>query len=299
MILIDFSQIATGALTAEGYGANAPVLDDSYMRHAIINTIRSLRTKFHKEYGELVLCCDDSRYWRKEFFPNYKFKRKKEREESKIDWDSVKRGIDFMKREFKEYFPYPVVQTRGAEGDDIVDVLCEWSQSNDLQEEGIWAGEPKPLLIVSADGDLVQCQRFPNVKQYSPKMKKFLTPDKPMQQWVNEHIAEGDSGDSIMSVLNPDNCFVDKIRQKPLKKDRREQFIIHGIDACQTDEERKYYQRNQRLIDFTKIPKKLKEYIITDFESQLVEANKRKRMKVMSYLVKNKMSIMLESLGDF
>ena len=46
------------------------------VRHLVLNSIRSYRTKFSNDYGELILCYDDKHYWRREYFPNYKSNRK-------------------------------------------------------------------------------------------------------------------------------------------------------------------------------------------------------------------------------
>ena len=84
MILIDFSAISVAAIAQELYRlpANSSI-DDGYIRQLVINSIRSYRQKYHRQYGEVVICCDARSYWRKDFFPEYKFKRKKHKEESK------------------------------------------------------------------------------------------------------------------------------------------------------------------------------------------------------------------------
>ena len=304
MQLVDFSQVSISAITADaGYGGGPAVkLDEGYVRHLIINMLRSYRLKYGRDYGDLVICCDSKDgYWRKDFWPYYKANRKKDREDSKLDWDTVFYCLDLVKSELKEYFPYPVIEVSKAEGDDVIAVLAEWSQENDLQEDGMWSGEPKNLLIHSADGDQVQNQRFPNVKQYSHMQKKWLTPPAGMsvEQFINEHIAEGDGTDGICNVLSADNCLVDKIRQKSLKKDRRADFIARGYEACLTEEEQQYFKRNQTLVDFRFIPTDLKANIITEFTQQKAEADARGRRKIMNYLIKNRMSLLIDHLSEF
>jgi len=81
MILLDFNQVCISNLISQlGNHTNASI-DEDLFRHMVLNTIRSLRTKF-KEYGELVICCDDRKVWRKDVFPFYKANRKKTREAS-------------------------------------------------------------------------------------------------------------------------------------------------------------------------------------------------------------------------
>lgn len=301
MILIDFSAISVAAIAQELYKMPAnSVIDDSYTRHLVINSIRAYRQKYYRQYGEIVICCDSKNYWRKDVFPEYKFNRKKMKEESKIDWDVVHHGIDLVRSDLKEYFPYPVVMVDGAEGDDIIYAVIEWAQENDLQQGGMWEGTPNPHLIVSSDEDQIQTQRFPQVKQYSPNKKTFITSgDINIEQFVSLHIAEGDSSDSIPNVLSPDNSFTDKIRQKPLRKDRKEEFMTDGISACKTPDELLYYKRNQKLIDFRFIPEQLKKSILTEFIDSKEKCDFRGRKRIMSYFIKNRMRSLIDHLSEF
>lgn len=301
MIILDFSQIAIGAITADAYNKPNADIELGYVRHLIVNTIRNNYNRFKREYGpEMVLACDAKNYWRKDFFPHYKCGRKKSKEDSKLDWTQISFCLEAVRDELKEVMPYPVVCVPKAEGDDVIAILAEWAHSNVLVTDGMWEGEPSPLLVISGDGDGVQLQRFPNVKNYSPKKKAFLTTGGlSVEEFINEHIAEGDGTDSIPNVLSQDNSFADKIRQKSLFQARKDEFIAHGIDACKTEEERKNFVRNQTLVDFQFIPEDIKEATIMDYLEQSAKCKKRGRMKVMNYLVKNRMSLLLEHLDEF
>ena len=301
MILIDFSAISVSAIAQELYRMPPnSAIDDSYIRHLVINSIRAYRHKYHRTYGDIVICCDSDRYWRKDFFPEYKFSRKQIKEESKIDWGVIHHGIDLVRGELKEYFPYPVINVSGAEGDDVIYTLIEWAQENDLQQGGMWEGTPNPHLIVSSDEDQIQSQRFANVKQYSQNKKKFIdSGDLNIEQFVNLHIAEGDTSDSVPNTLSPDNSFSEKIRQKALRKDRKDEFIALGISACRSEEEIKFYERNQKLIDFRFIPAELKQSIINEYKTQKQSCDFRGRKKIMNYFIKNKMRAMIDHLSEF
>ena len=68
MILIDFTQIALGSLMVSlNRGAT---LDETLVRHIVLNSLRYYRTRFKEEYGELIICCDNKHYWRRDYFPN-------------------------------------------------------------------------------------------------------------------------------------------------------------------------------------------------------------------------------------
>ena len=89
MILIDYNQISISNLMAE---LNKRPPDNSafyLVRHMILNTIRGYRKKWHDEFGEVVIACDNRRYWRRQVIPNYKASRKKTREDSGYDWNPI------------------------------------------------------------------------------------------------------------------------------------------------------------------------------------------------------------------
>jgi len=52
-------------------------VDESMVRHMILNSIRMYRTNFKQEFGEVVLAWDSKHYWRRDYFPQYKAGRKK------------------------------------------------------------------------------------------------------------------------------------------------------------------------------------------------------------------------------
>ena len=66
-ILVDFNQVFISNIMKQPnlhvYG-----LQEDLIRHMVLNSLRSYRTKFSNEYGELDLCFDNRRYWRKDAF---------------------------------------------------------------------------------------------------------------------------------------------------------------------------------------------------------------------------------------
>ena len=65
MIIFDFNQIAIANLMEQIGSSKAPV-EESLVRHMILNTIRANLRKFKSEYGEVVIACDNKRYWRRD-----------------------------------------------------------------------------------------------------------------------------------------------------------------------------------------------------------------------------------------
>ena len=53
MILIDFTQIAIGSLMV-AINRGGQEVDDTLVRHLVLNNLRYYRSRFTEEYGELV-----------------------------------------------------------------------------------------------------------------------------------------------------------------------------------------------------------------------------------------------------
>ena len=279
MILIDYNAIAIGNVVVQKIAA-----DENLIRHMILNSIRMYRQKFHKEYGEIVVVADGTDNWRKKVFPQYKASRRKNREESSLDWNEMFRIINMVREEIAENFPYRVMHQHGCEADDVIAQIALETQE---------FGKYEPVMIVSADGDFKQLQVYENIKQFSPMLKKFVKEDNP-RLYLAEHILKGDSGDGVPNVLSDDNVFVDGRRQGVLSKKKRE-ALLEDPKAL-GDEVYRNYCRNKQLIDLTECPSAIKTEIINNFESQNPAMNKS---KVMTYLIKKRCKLLIESVGEF
>ena len=100
-------------------GRNTEV-DPDMVRHMVLNSLRGYRNRFNEEYGELVLCYDNKGNWRREYFPNYKHGRRKDRKASKLDWGSIFDTLHLIKQELQDNFPYKVLEVENVEADDII-----------------------------------------------------------------------------------------------------------------------------------------------------------------------------------
>ena len=260
-----------------------------------MSTIKSYKKRYSKEYGELVIACDGPNYWRKQIFPYYKANRKASREKSELDWGLIFNTLGELRDELIQSFPYKVINVEGAEADDVIAVLAKWSQSNQLIVEGLF-DEPQKILIVSADKDFIQLQKYKNVRQWSPMQKKFIQgTQKEVFEYTITHIVKaGDDG--IPNILSPDNVFVSGERQKPFSSKRLPEFFEKGIDACKTDDERRNYQRNQQLVNFEFIPESITNSIISSYENGKPKGDKN---SIMEYLMKHQCRLLLDDLEDF
>ena len=280
MILVDMNQISVASVMMHLNMTKQTKPDESMVRHMILNSLRMYRTRFVEEYGELVLCYDSKHYWRRDYYPEYKYSRKKTRDTSKHDWDAIFEVLNNVKDELKEYFPYKHLEVDGAEADDIIAALClELEYDNGK------------TLILSGDKDFIQLQKFSNVYQYSPITKRFINGIDP-EDYLNEHIMRGDSGDGIPNVYSPDNTFVDGLRQKPLSK-KKIATLIEGVFP--NDEVKRNYQRNKKLIDLTQSPNELFLECIQAYQT----ASNGDRSKLFNYFIQKRLKNLTEAIGDF
>lgn len=259
-------------------------LDEDLLRHMILNTVRSLKVKFTEEYGELIICCDHKKVWRKDLFPFYKANRKQAREESEIEWNVIFNTLNKIKEEIKNNFSYRVVQIEGAEADDVIGTL--------VIKNGQLLNNGEKILILSGDKDFVQLQVFGNVTQFDPIRKKYIINDDPLK-FTRELILKGDRGDGIPNILSVDNCLISGDRQKPIRLDR---FIgMTNPHKELSGDLLRNWVRNETLIDLTFTPQDIQDQIIQEYDSQANKTNE----KVLGYLTGFKLKTLTEHLSDF
>ena len=213
-----------------------------------------------------------------------------------MDWSLIFESLNMVRDELAEVFPYPVIDIDGAEADDVIGTLAEYSQT--IGEPGpLFEDEivPEPFLIVSGDHDFKQLQKFPNVKQWAPAQKKWVKLKETAEQYLMEHIITGDKGDGIPNMLSPDDVFVSGQRQKPIRKVLLAEWKLQKPEEFVTSEMAEGWNRNRMLIDLTKTPEDIKEGIIHSYTSQ---TNKEKQ-SLYDYFVKHNMRTMIENIEDF
>lgn len=296
MILTDFSQVSLAAILTfqrELKGNEAEVVN--LIRHVTLSTIKSFKKKYGKEYGEVVICCDGRKYWRREFFEHYKAGRKKAREKSDLNWTLIFDTLSDMRNDLAEHFPYRVIHVDRAEADDVIAVMAKWTQTNGLVQQGLME-DPQKVLILSSDGDFIQLQKYDNITQWSPMQKKFVKANKKeLHEKIITHIVKA-SDDGIPNILSKDDVFVLGERQKSVSQKRLDEFLELGFAACKNDEERRNWHRNQTLVDFEFIPEDVSKEII---DAYLNSKPKGDRMSIMNYLIAKKCRLLLDDLEDF
>ena len=286
MILVDFNQICIANLMLQ---LKHSELSEDLIRHMILNSLRYNKQKFSKEFGELVICCDDKNYWRKDIFPYYKAHRKSDREKSPLDWNMIFETLNKVRDELKETFPYKVIRAQRAEADDIIASIC-----HKYGHLGIKNGSAEPILILSSDKDFAQLQKYANVEQYSPNTKKWIRISNP-ERYLREHIMRGDRGDGIPNFLSKDSCFVNGERQKPLSIKKIDAWAALEPSEFCDEKMLRNYSRNEVLVNLDCVPEWIQESIINQFDKY----QEPDRKGLLSYFIKNKLRNLTEHIGDF
>ena len=282
MIIFDFNQVAISNLM-EQIGSSKTAVDESLVRHMILNTIRTYVKKFKAEFGtNIIIACDNKKYWRREIFPYYKANRKKSRESSGHDWNSIFDCLNKIRDELREHSPYKVIEVDTAEADDIIAVLSMRHSAT------------QKVMILSSDKDFAQLQKYPNVEQYSPILKKFIKEPLPSAQ-LKQLVIRGDKSDGIPNILSKDDVFVEGVRQKPITEAKIINWMNQKPEEFCTEEMLRNYNRNEILIDLTRIPENLKQNIIDTYES----SKGRTRQEFMNYMVANRLKNLIEVIDEF
>ena len=283
MILLDFSNIIVGSIMVSHKIPDTERFGEDFIRHLVLNSIRSYRNKYKNKYGEIVICTDFHSSWRKEVFPFYKAHRKVERDKQKaekgMDWSALFETINKIIIEIDTFFPYKVIRVEHAEGDDVIAVL-----SRTFKEKS---------LIVSSDKDFSQLYKYKWIRQFSPMKQKMLNSIDPIM-YLKEHIIRGDKGDGIPNILSDDDCIVSGVRQKSISKKK----IVNWLDQDPhdfNDEMKRGWIRNKILIDFDLIPKNIATAILKQYN----EEKKYQQGQLMNYFIKNRFKYLMENMGDF
>lgn len=287
MIIYDFSNIVIGAAMAY-HQSTRQQMDLNLLRHIALNCIISDKTKHDKFVGKqgVVLAFDSRHYWRKNVFPQYKGNRKKGRDKHSFDFDEFFKHFNTLKVEFSESLPYKCIEVDTAEADDIIAVLSK----KYVNEEDV--------CIVAADKDMLQLQKyssFPHsIYQYSPKVKKFITPETNDLN-LYTHIIGGDSVDGIPNIWSDEDTYM--VEGKRCKQFTTKMKELVNTFTCDedlfqiilTDEIKRRYEMNKTLIDLNCIPQDLQDKIIEEFVK--IESNKG---TIFDYLVKHKLTQILK-----
>ena len=249
----------------------------------ILNSIRTYVKKFKNTHGpEVIIACDNRHYWRRGIFEHYKASRKKARESSGHDWNTIFDCLNKIRDELKQYSPYKVIDVETAEADDVIAVLAMKYSATEK------------VMILSSDKDFAQLQKYPNVEQYSPILKKYIKEPLPGAQ-LKQLIIRGDKGDGIPNILTKDDVFVTGGRQKPITEAKIINWMNQSPEEFCNDEMLRNFKRNEMLIDLNLIPETLKQSILDTYDNTKGQS----RQVFMNYMITNRLKNLLEVIDEF
>lgn len=277
MIIIDLSNIAMAAAMVQfRFSGNVELRD---LRKAIISQLESLSRRFasYKTATGVIVACDSTNCWRKQFFPHYKNARKKMREDSVFNFDAHYANLNIVINELIENTPYKVMRVQSAEADDIIATLALRYSDEDT-------------CIVSSDKDILQLQFFnPRISQFSTHKGKFISPSEQGYSLIH-HILGGDVGDGVPNVWSDEDVFVvEGKRQKPFTRKMKDAtFHIPESELSELldDNAKERYSVNKILIDLRMIPEDIKSNIVEIFESLPDNSG-----KYTEYLIKHRLTL--------
>ena len=141
----------------------------------------------------------------------------------------------------------------------------------------------------------MQLQKYDNVVQYSPILKKYISTENP-HHYIKEHIIKGDRGDGIPNFLSPDNVFALGDRQKPIRKDSIAKWVnMNPEEFCTNENMLRGYKRNQVLVDLDYIPDHIQERIVDEYEN----TKSGTRQKMMNYFIEKRLRNLIEVMDEF
>jgi len=289
VILVDLSQIMWAGIHAQAGGRVK--LDEDLIRHIILNSLRSVRARYAKQYGELVICADGHDYWRKGINKYYKSNRKKARDKSTMDFKAIYGALTQIKEDLKEVFPYSYIEVAGAEADDIIGAMCRLYSSKD-----------NPCFIYSSDHDFYQLRRYPGVTQIAPTTKKEVLYDMSPKDYLREHVIRGDGGDGVANVLSDvDTLATEGKRQKTIYKKKLNEWLTMTPEEFCKDAgiTMERYKLNEDQVDLSKTPKELVDKMVEQFNIEKKTPLGGWGNSILRYFMKHRMRVMTDSLNDF
>ena len=206
MILVDFSAVMHQMIFAsiniakpkKDKETHKYITDDfiKVAEYRILEELFNIQTRFSSKYKDIVLCLDNhtAKNWRKNILGTYKSKRKQEHQDSEINFSEVYEKIDNLVDQIDKYAPWKVIDVASAEGDDCILTLAK----NYAKIE--------PILIISFDKDMIQAQKYGNVKQFNQITGKFITVAEKnhgdIKSWLIEHVCLGDEADEVPKIVD-------------------------------------------------------------------------------------------------
>ena len=203
----------------------------SLILNAAENHMREIYRQFRPQ--SFFFACDDSVYWRKEIFPDYKAHRVE---------TPVKLLVRRVAEEFKTKHAKFCVQVPRAEADDVIYVATQTLKGM--------------KIIVSTDRDFLQLLNS-EVKVFNPLDGRFRTLEHSREFVLFMKCIRGDSSDNIPASYP-------RVTEKKLKKAfgcPDEMSLLLNTCLPGKVSVKSLYERNRQLVDFLHVPEEIQDGI--------------------------------------
>jgi len=223
--------------------------------HMMLSMVASEINKFGASLkNPLIIATDSKPYWRSKYYDDHKqdfpeyYDSKKEAwktykgnrtKDPDINWKEVTRVSNFVLKTLDLFTDVNVINIPTAEADDIIYVTSKYYNDNG-----------QPVIIVTSDKDMVQCQISGKIEIYDP-IKQLYVPETDKERFVKMHLMMGDKGDNILAIKP-------KLGPETAKKlyDTLEATLLTNPDM------KNRYEFNRVMIDFRHIPPDLQQQIV-------------------------------------
>lgn len=298
-MLLDLSGTMYAALHVDLKGGSTPQF--AYIRHLVLNSILTYNKRFKHEYGELIIAMDNGS-WRGKYFEEYKWARYNTISKDDHDWEKIYEYMERVCQELIQFFPYPCIRVKYAEGDDVIGTMTDY-----------FTARGERVLIISGDKDMVYKTVHPLCTQYRPIQNIFYEVDDP-KKFAFELFVRGDKSDGIPNIFSP-NDFIKRQeidKQNGVKPKRatgvKAKFLEDFWDLyskpdtteCRIkeflgEENYNHFVRNRKLISLDLIPDIIRDAIVKAYES----AGRNKIMDTLVFMQQNKMHILAQNIKGF
>ena len=222
----------------------------------ILQKIKSIVSDFNtascsETYGDMLFVLDPihgskSRSWRYDVYPEYKGQRKDEREKKPYDVYKVfAKGLEMLQDDrLKKRFGLKVVSVDNAEADDIIATVFMDDDNSSFNK-----------MLIASDKDYLQLSDVTQfnlmgaqvqIEQPYPDLVE-VTP----QTYLLAKILTGDTSDNITQVFNRVG-YKTAVKKYVANLD----FLNESLESDPVAMEK--FNRNTRLIDFARIPKRIR-----------------------------------------
>lgn len=195
MILVDFSHLAMRNLFTSVFNARPKKKDGKYITedfigmffHQMFNSLDKIENEFnHRKEKEVILAFDDKWNWRKDILASYKGHRKKNRDESEVNFNEFFEYLEEFKKQLQENFGFKGLQVKNAEADDIIFVLAEKFKDK--------------AIVITSDKDMKVVLKY-GAKLFDPIKDKYVNlSEEELNHWLKLHILIGDESDGVPNI---------------------------------------------------------------------------------------------------